>query len=98
MKRDIYQMRLHISKDWGVAIIPPIDIHLERIVSDWAETLKSVIEDDIKESGDLDEHEEGEFDCLVLWRPHVHHTQDGDEYDIDFEILKEKKVEDEKQK
>jgi hypothetical protein len=93
MRRDIYPVRLHISEEWGVCIIPPLDINLERIIDDWGTILKSVIEDDIREGGYLDDHEKGVFDCLILWKPLVYHTQDGDEYDLDFEILKEKKVE-----
>lgn len=93
VKRNIYPMRLHISKEWGVIIIPPIDIELLRFVDDWGTTLKKYIEDDIRESSWLDDHKEGDFDCLVLWYPHVHHHFEGDEYDVDFEILKEKKTE-----
>ena len=93
MKRNIYPMRLSITEDWGINIIPPIDIDLFRVVSDWGTLLKDVIEEDIREGGLLDDHEKGEFDCLVLWYPHVHHSFEGDEYDLDFEILKEKKVE-----
>jgi hypothetical protein len=97
VRRDIYPVRLHISEEGGAVIIPPIDINLLRVVSDWGTLLKEVIEDDIREGGYLDDHEEGEFDCLILWKPITYHTQDGDEYDLDFEVLKEVKA-DEKRK
>lgn len=92
VKRDIYPVRLHISEEGGVIIIPPIDINLFRVVDDWGTLLREVIEDDIREGGYLDDHEKGEFDCLILWKPTRHMTEYGYEYDLDFELIKEVKT------